>query len=167
MSIGDQSVAHLLETLVLEKDKQSDLRHHTVDGLDPRTTPASALNATDFTSKDVGDFSTLETYSTTLEKVLRHSVSDGFISGKTGTTDDFLDLNNSQTEVTIFRPEVLESSGIGTAEKVVIGAVIIVVILTILAIILRVCMPVYRKRRNKEQSDKNLFQEGNEHNFLR
>ena len=60
------------------------------------------------------------------------------------------DVNNSLPEVIINRPEVKSESGIGTAEKVVIGAVAIVVILAIVALILRLLGPRLRPKETNQ-----------------
>lgn len=65
--------------------------------------------------------------------------------------------NISLPEVIINRPEVTSESGIGTAEKVVIGAAVLVAVLAVIALILRCLGPRFRnKSTNPDLEDQKL-----------
>lgn len=70
------------------------------------------------------------------------------------TTTSINNSNISEPEVTIRRPEVdISDSGIGTAEKVVIGAAGIVACMAIVAIFLRFLGPHCRSKKSDPEED--------------
>lgn len=68
-------------------------------------------------------------------------------------------VNNSHPEVTIRKPEVTsESDSFGTAEKVVVGAAIVVAVLAVVALLLRILGPYFRSKNSNIEKDKgNIF----------
>lgn len=69
-------------------------------------------------------------------------------------TRTFNSVNNSPPEVTIRKPEVLHESGnIGTAEIVVIGAFVVVGVLTVVAILLRIFGPLVRSKKKDTNTE--------------
>lgn len=63
--------------------------------------------------------------------------------------------NNSHPEVTIRKPEITsESESFGTAEKVVVGAAIVVALLAIIALLLRILGPLFRSQNKNTEVDK-------------
>ncbi|XP_060583615.1 uncharacterized protein LOC132739824 [Ruditapes philippinarum] len=70
------------------------------------------------------------------------------------TTKTFAIEINSPPEVTIRRPVVLsDSESFGTAEKVVVGAAVIVAILAITAILLRILGPYFRSKKTEKENE--------------
>lgn len=100
---------------------------------------------------------------TTTGQVLNEvqSIIDNIVRNSTANLDILQELttkltqteNNSLPEVIINGPEVTSDSGFGTAEKVVTGAVVIVVVLAIVALILRVLGPRLRTKSAQHEID--------------
>lgn len=105
----------------------------------------------------ISNSSTLDNflYSST-ENVISQTTSDTFGEIK-DTTPEVIssttakNLTGALPEVKLTTLEILEDSGLGTAEHVVIGACVLVVVLACVAIVLRIVMPVIRSKLKQKR----------------
>lgn len=92
----------------------------------------------------------------TVQEIVIQSTTEIAQNLKHITTIKFDIVNNSHPEVTIRKPEVTsESDSFGTAEKVVVGAAIVVAVLAVVALLLRILGPYFRSKNSTKEKDKN------------
>ena len=113
--------------------------------------PKDILNTT-----SIDSFSTDRSIISKTKELISESVEDTLDKSKLTILSDISTTTNniiktSVPEVTLSKPEVLEDSGLGTAEHVVIGACILVVVLACVAIILRIVMPFIRPKLKQKK----------------
>lgn len=113
--------------------------------------PKDILNTT-----SIDSFSTDRSIISKTKELISESVEDTLDKSKLTILSDISTTTNniiktSVPEVTLSKPEVLEDSGLGTAEHVVIGACILVVFLACVAIILRIVMPYIRPKLKQKK----------------
>ena len=118
-----------------------------------RTFLHDSVSANSFggSTKDFANFHSEDIISDRLKEIFEKSKDFISQSISTTTSETLNAINDTIPEVKVSRPEVLQETGLGTPEYVVIGACIIVLVLACLAIFLRIVMPVIRPKLKQKR----------------